>query len=226
MSWEGPGEGEMPLWVGSGAAALSSDGMSVTNPPPHIHVTTPETLRDCVYDAGAHEFLVTFRDGRMYRLPRGLLPEDDGSEVLSVGVDRDGSAFVVRQRSGNSFEVPWDFVLYNLEPGYPYYKGRSPQRRLEEDAAVRIGRKLRELRQEKRLTTYELARRSGIHRPNISRMESGKHIPTVDTLGRLASALGVPVATLVSDVWRYEASFRERGPRYVAKRGSPRRRRA
>jgi len=146
------------------------------HPPPHIHVTTPETLRDCVYDAGAHEFLVTFRDGRMYRLPRGLLPEDDGSEVLSVGVDRDGSAFVVRQRSGNSFEVPWDFVLYNLEPGYPYYKGRSPQRRLEEDAAVRIGRKLRELRQEKRLTTYELARRSGIHRPNISRMESGKHI--------------------------------------------------
>ncbi|MGH9198353.1 MAG: helix-turn-helix domain-containing protein [Acidimicrobiia bacterium] len=187
--------------------------------------TTPETLRDCVYDAGRQEFLVTFRDGRMYRLPRGLLPEDDGSEILGVRVDRDGSAFVVRQRSGKSFEVPWDLVLYHLDPGYPYYKGRAHRRRLEEDVAVRIGRRVRVLRQDKGLTTYELARRSGIHRPNISRMESGKHIPTVDTLGRLASALGVPVATLVSDVWRFEASLRERAPRYVAKRDNRRRRR-
>lgn len=161
--------------------------------------TTPETLRDCVYDAERQEFLVILRDVRMYRLPRNLLPEDDGSEILGVRVDRDGSAFVVRQRSGRSLEVRWDFVLYHLDPGYAYYKGRAHQRRLEEDVAVRIGRRLRELRQEKRLTTYELARRSGIHRPNISRMESGKHIPTIDTLGRLASALGVPVATLVSE---------------------------
>ena len=188
-------------------------------------LTKPETLRDCVYDAGRQEFLVTFRDGRMYRLPRDLLPEDDGSEVLSVQVDRDGSAFVVRQGSGKSFEVPWDFVLHHLEPGYPYFKGRSSQRRLEKDVAVRIGRRLRELRQEKGLTAYDVARRSGIHRPNISRMESGKHVPTVDTLDRLARALGVSIAILVSDVRRYEVSLRERGPRYQTRRGNPRRRR-
>ncbi|MGH9194774.1 MAG: helix-turn-helix domain-containing protein [Acidimicrobiia bacterium] len=188
--------------------------------------TTPEALRDCVYDAGRQEFLVTFRDGRMYRVPRGLLPEDDGSEVLSVQVERDGSAFIVRQGSGNSFEVPWDFVLHHLEPGYPYFKGRSSQRRFEKDVAVRIGRRLRELREEKGLTAYEIARRSGIHRPNISRMESGKHVPTVETLDRLARALGVPIATLVPEVWRQAASLREREPRYGTRRGNRRRRRS
>jgi DNA-binding XRE family transcriptional regulator len=178
--------------------------------------TTPETLRDCVYDAERQEFLVIFRDGRMYRLPRDLLSEDDGSEVLSVQVERDGSAFIVRQGSGKSFEVPWDFVLHHLEPGYQYFKGRSSQRRLETDVAVRIGRRLRELREEKGLTAYEIARRSGIHRPNISRMESGKHVPTVDTLDRLARALGVPVAALLAEPLRYQVS----GPRNRRRRRS------
>lgn len=188
-------------------------------------LTTPEALRDCVYDAERQEFLVTFRDGRLYRFPRDLLHEDDGSEILGVQVERDGSEFVVRQESGQSFGVPWDFVLHHLEPGYPYFKGRSSQRRLEKDVAARIGRRLRELRQEKGLTAYEVARRSGIHRPNISRMESGKHVPTVDTLDRLARALGVSLAVLVSEGWRSEVSLRERGPRYRAKRGNRRRRR-
>lgn len=178
----------------------------------------PKSLRDCVYDAEREEFLVTFRDGRMYRLPRGVLPEDDGTEILSVQVERDGSAFVVRQRSGKSFEVPWDFVLHHLEPGYAYFKGGSSQRLLEKDMAVRIGRRLRGLREEKGFTADELARRSGMHRPNVTRAESGKHVPSVDTLVPLARALEVSPATLVSDLWRSDVALRERGPRYRTKR--------
>ncbi len=189
-------------------------------------MTTFETLRDCVYDAEREEFLVTFRDGRLYRLPRNLLPEDDGTEILSVLVERDGSAFVVQQRSGKSFEVPWDFVLHHLEPGYPYFKGRSSQRRLAKDLAVRIGARLRRLRQEKRFTADELARRSGIHRPNITRVESGKHVPSLDTLLRIARALEVSPAVLVSDLWRSDVSLRERGSRYRSSGGKRVRRRA
>lgn len=186
-------------------------------------LTTLEALRDCVYDAERQEFLVTFRDGRLYRLPRDLIPDDDGSEILGVQVERDGSAFVVREGSGHALEVPWDFVLHHLEPGYLYFKGRSSQRRLEKDVAVRIALRLRELRKEKGLTANEVARRSGIQRPNISRMESGKHVPTVDTLDRLARALEVPLALLVSGGWRQQVSVRERGPRYRARRRNRRR---
>src|SRR5688500_8010286 len=101
-------------------------------------MTTLETLRDCVYDAAREKFLVT----------QNLASRGRWTEILSVLVERDGSAFVVRQRSGKSFEVPWDFVLHHLEPGYPYFKGRLSQRRLEKDIAFRIGRRVRELRQE------------------------------------------------------------------------------
>jgi len=190
-----------------------------------VTLKAPKSLRDCVYDAEREEFLVTFRDGRMYRFPRGLLPEDDRTEILSVQVGHDGSAFVVRQRSGKSFEVPWDFVLHHLEPGYPYFKGGSSQRLLEKNMAVRISRKLRELRQEKGFTAHEVARRSGIQRPNITRIESGKHVPTVDTLFRLAGALGVSPAVLMSDLWMSEVSLRERGPRYQTRRARRGRRR-
>lgn len=181
-------------------------------------MTTLGSLRDCVYDAERKEFLVTFRDGRMYRLPRTLLPEDDGTEILGVLVEPDGSTFVVQQRSGKSFEIPWDFVLHHLEPGYAYFRGRPSQRRLEKDIASWIGRRLRELRQEKRLTADELGRRAGIHRPNVTRIESGKHVPNVDTLVRLARVLEVSPAALMSDIWSSGISLRERRPRYRTKR--------
>ncbi|TMI73181.1 MAG: helix-turn-helix transcriptional regulator [Bacillati bacterium ANGP1] len=63
--------------------------------------------------------------------------------------------------------------------------------------ATYIGWRVRELRQRKGLTTYELAKRSGILRPNISRIESGRHVPSVETLDRLARALGVSPADLL-----------------------------
>jgi transcriptional regulator with XRE-family HTH domain len=63
--------------------------------------------------------------------------------------------------------------------------------------ATHIAHRVRELRQKRGLTTYELAKRSGILRPNISRVESGKHVPNVDTLDRLARALRVSLADLL-----------------------------
>lgn len=48
-----------------------------------------------------------------------------------------------------------------------------------------------------KLSQGKLARLTGIQRPIISRLESGKHTPSLLTLERVASALGVPLATLV-----------------------------
>ncbi len=159
--------------------------------------TASPKLRDCFYDAERREFVTIFRDGKMYRVRRGWLPEDDGSEILCVHVEPDGSAFRVEQASGHRFGIPWDFVLYHSEPRYQYYKGRRVQQVSERSMATQIGGRVRELRQERGLTTYELAKRSGILRPNISRIEGGRHVPNVDTLDRLARALGVSVADLL-----------------------------
>ncbi|MCF6228990.1 MAG: helix-turn-helix domain-containing protein [Planctomycetes bacterium] len=42
------------------------------------------------------------------------------------------------------------------------------------------------------LTQAELAKRTGIHRPNIARVEAGRHTPSLETLSRLTVAIGVP----------------------------------
>lgn len=116
---------------------------------------------------------------------------------MTARLNEDGSAFLVRQESGNTSEIPWDFVLYHLEHEYPYYKGRGAGKRSKVAAAQRIARRVKEVRTRLRLTASALAARSGIRRPNISRIESGRHVPSLDTLERLAEALGVPVAELV-----------------------------
>ena len=62
-----------------------------------------------------------------------------------------------------------------------------------------IGIKVKAIRQHRQLTQAELARRSGIARANIARIEAGAHSPTVSTLKRVAHALGIRFSTLVEE---------------------------
>jgi len=139
-------------------------------------------------------FLVILDDGRLYQLQRGWLEMLDRSEVASVTVDQSGRFFVVGQRSGNCIEIPWDLVLYHCEPEYKYYQARSSERSPEDD----LGRRLKHARQKAGLTQAKLAALTGIQRPNIARIESGRHRPSLDTIDRIAQALGMSVADLVA----------------------------
>jgi transcriptional regulator with XRE-family HTH domain len=47
------------------------------------------------------------------------------------------------------------------------------------------------------MTQAQLARAAGILRPNLSRIESGKHRPSVETLEKIAAALKLPVVDLI-----------------------------
>lgn len=40
--------------------------------------------------------------------------------------------------------------------------------------------------------------RINVERPNLSRLEHAKHVPSLDTLERIADAPGVPVVALVA----------------------------
>ncbi len=52
--------------------------------------------------------------------------------------------------------------------------------------------KLRRLRQQRFLSQAELARRAGLHKLTIQRLEAGKTAPYARTIRQLAAALGVP----------------------------------
>ncbi len=142
----------------------------------------------------AEGFAIRLGTGRSYFLPLADLSEADGTSVVSAEMGEDDSYFIVKQESGNWFEIPWDDVLYHCEPAYPYYRKTTEWH---EQGDLKIGMRLRELRKRKGLTITELARRGEMKRPNLSRIEHGKHRPSLETLERLSEALGVPVAELV-----------------------------
>ena len=66
--------------------------------------------------------------------------------------------------------------------------------------AERFAANLRMLRAEADLTQETLALRGGIHRTQISLMESGQRLPRLDTLVKLAGALEVTVGELADGI--------------------------
>jgi Predicted transcriptional regulators len=59
------------------------------------------------------------------------------------------------------------------------------------DIKETIGARIRELREEKRLTQPELAEKITIKRPSITAYESGNQLPPVDTLMKIANCFNV-----------------------------------
>lgn len=57
---------------------------------------------------------------------------------------------------------------------------------------------LRKLRTDRGLRLQELADNSGVSRATLSRIENGDVSPTAETLGRLASALALPLSQLLA----------------------------
>lgn len=68
------------------------------------------------------------------------------------------------------------------------------------DVSERFGENLLRIRQARKLSQENLAERAGIHRTQISLLESGRRQPLLETVVRLAGALDVPVETLFEGI--------------------------
>lgn len=75
--------------------------------------------------------------------------------------------------------------------------GRTPARSADvppdSGVTLAVAKRVREVRQELALTVGQLAERSGISKGMLSKIENAQASPSLATLGRLSSALGVPV---------------------------------
>jgi transcriptional regulator with XRE-family HTH domain len=61
---------------------------------------------------------------------------------------------------------------------------------------VDVGRRIRELRVRRGLVIEDLARKTGLSKPYISQVETGKASPSLQTIAKLAQALEVPLTYL------------------------------
>lgn len=62
-----------------------------------------------------------------------------------------------------------------------------------------IGDRLRELREEKKLSQGDIEKRTGLLRCYISRVENGHTVPAVETIEKFARALEIPMYQLFCD---------------------------
>lgn len=108
---------------------------------------------------------------------------DDGSAIVRISIDPSAYKATLQLKSGAVCQL----VVETAHSATDMSDGHG-------DIAIdgeKLGARLRELRLKAGLTQAELARRTGIHRPNIARVEAGRHTPSLETLARIANAIGV-----------------------------------
>ncbi|PLS84900.1 MAG: XRE family transcriptional regulator [Actinobacteria bacterium] len=66
-------------------------------------------------------------------------------------------------------------------------------------AGVKIGTKLRRLREARLLTQAQLGEAAGVHRDQVSRIERDEVEPRFSTIKKLAAALDVEPSELIGD---------------------------
>uniref|UniRef100_A0A6M3JLY0 Putative DNA binding, helix-turn-helix domain containing protein n=1 Tax=viral metagenome TaxID=1070528 RepID=A0A6M3JLY0_9ZZZZ len=64
---------------------------------------------------------------------------------------------------------------------------------------MKVGRKIRSLRESAGIPVQQAAARSGISRQYWYMIEEDKHNPSIRTLDRMASALGLSVVDLIAE---------------------------
>ncbi len=140
---------------------------------------------------------VRFAAGRSYVLPLDQVPGIVPAEVRGAVVDDLRHGIVLKLGGGRKVDFASDLVLHRCDIEYrKWYEERFPP--VNEPARERVGRRVREIRLRRGISLAELAAIARLTRGNASRLESGRHDPRLATLVRVARALGVTVADLVS----------------------------
>ena len=127
------------------------------------------------------DVLVVLGNGDASMHCRPIDASDDGSEIASITIDPSATKATLLLKSGAVCQLTVASMAADMTNG-------------QDDIAIdgeKLGARLRELRLAAGLTQAELARRTGIHRPNIARVEAGRHTPSLETLARIANAIGV-----------------------------------
>ena len=140
--------------------------------------------------------LAILADGTCALLPRPVADRDDGSDVIDIAIADDARSATIELAAGTRFELRVGEIRPNGSrmdaPG-----SMSAAEVLAQIDGPTLGGRIRTLRLAAGLTQAELARRTGIHRPNIARVEAGRHTPSLETIARLAAAIGVPATRVL-----------------------------
>lgn len=146
-------------------------------------------LRGAWYDPFGDEFVVTFEAGPVFHVPRAKLPHE--GVVFAVALDEFRHGVGVAFADGSATDFSSDWVLYEACEEYRQDQVSRTQQ------PVDFGARIRQVRLAKGLKAIEVASACSMAASNYARLESSAHQPSIDTLSRVADALGVTLASLV-----------------------------
>jgi DNA-binding XRE family transcriptional regulator len=139
---------------------------------------------------------IRFADGCAGWIPAGDI-EQVSPQVL-LDLDRvnlpNPYEIIIGTEEGGTIELPWDFIRGYCDPHF-----QEREREQAQDGRTRLGERIRRFRQRSGWTQADLAKRAGMGRVTLSRLESGVHSPRYRTLVSLAKALEVSITELLAD---------------------------
>lgn len=111
--------------------------------------------------------------------------------IQRIAVDEFRRGVEVHFRDRSTHDISADYFTWLAQPDYA---AAYPA-----DASLgpRVGANVVTLRKQRGLSQAALAAAAGMAAPNLSRLESGRHVPTLDILLRVSKALGVSLPVLL-----------------------------
>lgn len=139
---------------------------------------------------------VSFADGLVSSVPWDSIKEVHSlADVDSIELDSPFEA-IIRTRRGEVAEIPWDFARHFGDQEY-----RDQVAEIAARGQRKFALRLRNLRRQSDLSQQKLADLSGIGRVTIARIEAASQSPRLETIQRLAAAMGYPIQALMMDDW-------------------------
>ncbi len=135
---------------------------------------------------------IRFADGIRGEIPLTALKGHEKLDLDRVELPTPYAILIGVQGESEPTGIPWDFARYYCDPEYAHQLEEWNKR----DRHV-LARNLRRLRTQRGWSQAELADHAAVSHITISRLESdGEQSPRMETLERLAEALGVGLADL------------------------------
>jgi DNA-binding XRE family transcriptional regulator len=161
-----------------------------------ISALEPHSIIDVRYSTSTNKLLIQFGDSVTGQVDLKQLGLDDQIDALlletaTVG-DRGGAVEIVR-RDGELFEIDAEAIRAITDAGFASLLASEAKR-----SDKKIGEHVRSARISARLTQLQVSKKTGIDQAIISKLERGLHQPRVDTLERIAIALGISISELLT----------------------------
>lgn len=143
------------------------------------------------YDKQNGTLSLRFDDGDLATATLEALKLPD-KRIQGIAVDEFRRGVEIRFRDRSTHDISADYFTWLTQPDYAAaYPADS-------SLGPRVGANIVRLRKQRGLSQAALAAATGMAAPNLSRLESGRHVPTLDVLLRISKALNVSLTGLLS----------------------------